>query len=144
MEMNERIVRLLDGELSADEVRELEEQIKLHPELELDKDHYQQIMLAIREKSEQDLRGLLDGYLEEYKANYHDEGYRPFNKYLFLGGVAASLAIVMLFFYTSKEQSPVQLPSHIDKEHSPIQASADSMSIDSILHYNAAKKVEDK
>lgn len=100
MEPEERIIQLLDGELGEAEMAELEQLISQNPELKEQKELYEQIILAIQNSGEQSLRKELDGYLRDHLNGNGASKPSPFKKYLFFGGVAACLALAVVFYGT--------------------------------------------
>lgn len=127
MEIEERIVQLLDGNLTEEDRKELESLIEKSPELKSDKALYEQIIAALNVRGEKLLRSELDGYLSD-----HLSGSRPAGKvirmrqWFYIGGIAASLGLLAIFFYQGNQQVDPLQPIQFNNYEAPVRADSGS------------------
>lgn len=142
MKIEEQIIRLLENDLSANDRAGLEKLLEENPELKKERALYEQIILAIREKGEAELRIDLDGYLKEYIEGKERKKLIPFNKYIFYGGIAASLSLIMLFFYQTKNNADItnETPMMFEINEAPVHADSATLERDSLQNVSDSLK----
>lgn len=129
MDVEEKIIQLLDGELDDQSVLELENIMADNPALVQKKELYQQIILAIQRRGDLELRKELDGILEGHLDQQNDSKIVPFKKYVFYGGIAASFLLILSFYFLADSGDG---PMHLQFNEAPIHADSATYQMDSL------------
>lgn len=132
MKIEEQIIELLENGLDDKDRVKLEELMDANPGLKQDKALYEQIILAIRKKGEDELRADLDEYLKDHLEGQKGKRVWPLNKYVTYIGVAASISLAILFFYPSNNNSPGDLPKDWEINSKPAQRDSSALETDSL------------